>query len=125
MRVAQLRVLGGAAARVPNEATAYAHRERRIMGAIAAFYEGDDDRPVKQAWVDATAADLPLAPGQYVNFVNDEGEAGVRAAYPGATCDRLAAIKAPVRPDQPVPAQPERPARRGRSAPERIHVHKI
>ena len=30
----------------------------------------------------------------YVNFVNDEGPERVRAAYPGATWDRLAAIKA-------------------------------
>ena len=29
-------------------------------------------------------------PGAYVNFVRDEGEARVRAAYPGATWDRLA-----------------------------------
>ena len=52
--VAQLRVLGGAAARVPADATAYAHRDRRIMVNVAAFYEGHDDRPVQQAWVDAT-----------------------------------------------------------------------
>jgi FAD/FMN-containing dehydrogenase len=32
--------------------------------------------------------------GAYVGFVGDEGEARVRAAYPGATWDRLAAIKA-------------------------------
>ena len=51
--------------------------------------------------------------GAYVNFVGDEGEERVRAAYPGATWDRLAAIKAPLRPDQPVPPQPERPARGG------------
>ena len=37
-------------------------------------------------------------PGAYVNFVGDEGEARVRAAYPGATWDRLAAIKAPYDP---------------------------
>jgi FAD/FMN-containing dehydrogenase len=31
--------------------------------------------------------------GAYVNFLADEGEARVRAAYPGPTWDRLAAIK--------------------------------
>jgi hypothetical protein len=31
MRAAQLRVLGGAIARVPDDATAYAHRQRPIM----------------------------------------------------------------------------------------------
>ena len=32
--------------------------------------------------------------GAYVNFLGDEGEGRVRAAYPGATWDRLAAVKA-------------------------------
>ena len=49
--------------------------------------------------------------GAYVNFLGDEGEARVREAYPGATWDRLAAIKAALRPGQPLPAQPEHPAR--------------
>ena len=45
MRVAQLRVLGGAMARVPADATAFAHRSSRIMVNIAAFYDGPDDGP--------------------------------------------------------------------------------
>ena len=40
MRAAQLRVLGGAMARVPADATAYAHRASRIMVNVAAFYDG-------------------------------------------------------------------------------------
>ena len=32
--------------------------------------------------------------GAYVNFLGDEGDERVHAAYPGATWDRLAAIKA-------------------------------
>ena len=95
MRVAQLRVLGGAAARVVADATAYAHRASRIMVNLAAFYEGDDDKARRQAWVDAFASAIDQGDrGEYVNFVGDEGETGVRAAYPGATWDRLAAIKA-------------------------------
>ena len=95
MRVAQLRVLGGAIAQVPADATAYAHRTSRIMVNVAAFYEGPDDRIVREAWVtDFAAALLQGDHGVYVNFVADEGEARVHAAYPGATWDRLAAIKA-------------------------------
>jgi FAD/FMN-containing dehydrogenase len=61
---------------------------------VAAFYEGDADRPAKAAWVDGFAAALRQgADDRYVNFVGVEGEAGVRAAYPGATWDRLSAIK--------------------------------
>jgi FAD/FMN-containing dehydrogenase len=94
MRVAQLRVLGGAMARVPAEATAFAHRASRIMINVAAFYDGPDDKPAKEAWVTGFAADLVQDDqGAYVNFVVDEGEERVRAAYPGATWDRLVEIK--------------------------------
>jgi hypothetical protein len=95
MRVAQLRVLGGAVARVPNDATAYAHRQARIMVNVAAFYEGPEDRPLREAWVADLAAALNQGySGAYVNFVGDEGQARVGDAYPGATWDRLAAVKA-------------------------------
>jgi FAD/FMN-containing dehydrogenase len=94
MRVAQLRVLGGESARVPADATAYAHRASRIMINVAAFYEGPDDKPVREAWVAEFVAALHQGDtGAYVNFLVDEGEARVRAAYPGTTWDRLAVIK--------------------------------
>lgn len=94
MRVAQLRVLGGAMARVPADATAFAHRASRIMVNVAAFYNGPEDQAVREAWVsDFTAALRQSDTGAYVNFLGDEGEARVRDAYPGATWDRLAAIK--------------------------------
>ena len=94
MRAAQLRVLGGAMARVPNDATAFAHRTSPIMINVATFYEGPDDKPIREAWVAEFCAALHQGDsGAYVNFVNDEGEARVRAAYPGATWDRLAEIK--------------------------------
>jgi FAD binding domain/Berberine and berberine like len=95
MRVAQLRVLGGAMARVPADATAFAHRASKIMVNVASFYEGAEDRVVRQSWVDDLAAALRQRDnGAYVNFLVDEGEARVREAYPGPTWDRLAAIKA-------------------------------
>jgi FAD/FMN-containing dehydrogenase len=94
MRVAQLRVLGGASARVPVDATAYAHRAARIMVNVAAFYDGDEDKARREAWVAEFSAAIHQGDaGAYVNFVGDEGEARVRAAYPGATWDRLAEIK--------------------------------
>jgi FAD/FMN-containing dehydrogenase len=94
LRVAQLRVLGGAMARVPADATAFAHRASRIMVNVAAFYEGAEDKRVREEWVGELAAALEQGDhGAYVNFLADEGEARVRAAYPGPTWDRLAAIK--------------------------------
>jgi FAD/FMN-containing dehydrogenase len=95
MRVVQLRALGGAMARVPADATAFAHRSSRIMANVGAFYDGPEDRPAKEAWVADVAAALRQADaGAYVGFLADEGEARVRQAYPDATWDRLTAIKA-------------------------------
>ncbi len=94
MRVAQLRVLGGAMGRVPVEATAFAHRQSRILVNLAAFYDGPEDRLVREAWVADFATALDQGdPGAYVNFLGDEGDGRVRNAYPGPTWERLAAIK--------------------------------
>jgi FAD/FMN-containing dehydrogenase len=95
MAVAQLRVLGGAMARVPAEATAFAHRDRRFMAAVGAVYEHAADRPAHEAWAEAFAAALrgDGGPGVYVNFLSDEGPERVREAYPGPSWDRLAEIK--------------------------------
>jgi FAD/FMN-containing dehydrogenase len=101
LRVAQLRTLGGAHGRVPADATAYAHRSSRIMVNLAAFYDGtEDDRVKRQAWVDRFARALDQGDdGAYVNFLTDEGPDRVRAAYPGATWDRLVQIKGRYDPD--------------------------
>jgi FAD/FMN-containing dehydrogenase len=95
MRVAQIRVLGGQSARVAADATAYAHRSQPLMVNVASFYVGDDDKARRQAWVDELSAALHDGDdAAYVNFVGDEGDARVRAAYPGTTWDRLRAVKA-------------------------------
>ena len=95
MRVAQLRVLGGAMARVPVDATAFAHRKSRIMVNCAALYERTDQEAVYGPWVTGFAAALNQGDsGAYVNFLVDEGESRIRAAYPGKTWDRLRSIKA-------------------------------
>ncbi|HEX2194592.1 MAG TPA: FAD-binding oxidoreductase [Candidatus Limnocylindria bacterium] len=100
MRAVQLRVLGGAISRVPADATAYAHRSSPIMVNVAAFYEGDNDRAEKQAWVDDVVARLDQGDrGAYVNFIGDEGPERVHAAYPPATWSRLVEIKRRYDPD--------------------------
>jgi FAD/FMN-containing dehydrogenase len=93
MAVAQLRVLGGAMARVPADATAFAHRDRPIMAGTGCVYEHAADRPVHDAWADGFAAALRGGPGVYVNFLGDEGPDRVREAYPGPTWERLVEIK--------------------------------
>ena len=100
MAVAQLRVLGGAMARVAEGATAFAHRRSAIMVNVVAVYERPADRPEHSAWVAGLASELEDGDaGAYVGFLADEGSERVRAAYPGSTWDRLAAIKARYDPD--------------------------
>ncbi len=100
MRVAQLRVLGGAMARVPNDATAFAHRDRKMMINVASFYEGPDDRQRRETWVSDFSKALSNGDlSGYVGFLADEGQDRVRAAYPGGTWDRLRRVKAQYDPD--------------------------
>jgi FAD/FMN-containing dehydrogenase len=94
MRAVQLRVLGGAIARVPDDATAYAHRASRIMAVVVSFH-GLDDLATRERWVSSLADAMRQGDGgAYVNFLMDHGPEAVRAAYPPATYQRLAAIKA-------------------------------
>jgi hypothetical protein len=95
VRVAQLRVLGGAMARVPADETAFAHRRSAIMANVASFYDGPADKPVRKAWVDQFAAALHQSDdGAYVGFLTDQDPGRVRQAYPGSTWDRLVQVKA-------------------------------
>lgn len=94
MRAVQLRVLGGAYARVPADATAFAHRASGILTVVVAFCESEQDRQRRRAWVTDLAGALRQGDaGAYVNFLTDESEARVRAAYPGETWDRLVSVK--------------------------------
>ena len=64
------------------------------------MYAAADEYPVHDAWAAGLAAELRASDhGAYVGFLGDVGPDGVRAAYPGATWDRLAAIKAQYDPD--------------------------
>ncbi|HEX5937714.1 MAG TPA: FAD-binding oxidoreductase, partial [Actinomycetota bacterium] len=74
MAAAQFRVLGGAMARVPADATAFAHRSSKIMVNVAALFESVEDRPRYEAWVQSFADELRQDDhGAYVNFLEDEG----------------------------------------------------
>jgi FAD/FMN-containing dehydrogenase len=95
MAMAQFRVLGGAVASVPEEATAFAHRGRRIMAALAAMYPDPSATPVHHIWASGYASRLRHGePATYVNFLGMEGADRIRAAYPGRTWDRLREVKA-------------------------------
>jgi FAD/FMN-containing dehydrogenase len=90
----QIRVLGGAVARVPSEATAFAHRRRRLMLNVAAVYASPEEDRIHRAWAEDAAEALRQGEdAAYANFLADEGAERVRAAYPGSTWERLAAVK--------------------------------
>jgi FAD/FMN-containing dehydrogenase len=97
----EIRVLGGAMARVPADATAFAHRHSRVMINVQAIYDpSKSERSEHTAWARGLAAELYDGdPGAYAGFLADEGEERVRAAYPRATWQRLAAVKAIFDPD--------------------------
>ena len=93
MAVTQIRVLGGAISRVPDDATAYAHRRQPIMLNIASMFQQPDEADAHQAWVSGLATALGDKGTAYVNFIGDEGNERVRQAYPGHTWDRLREVK--------------------------------
>ena len=100
MEGVQIRVLGGAVARVPSDATAYAHRDCGIMVNVAAMYERREETAVHRDRVIGLADVLRRKDrGAYVNFLMDEGPERVRQAYPGPTWDRLRQIKGHYDPD--------------------------
>jgi FAD/FMN-containing dehydrogenase len=100
MRVTQLRVLGGAISRVPNDATAYPHRDQKIMVNVAAFYTSPEDKLVRDAWVDDYARRLgDEGTAAYVNFISEGLDDVLAAAYPGPTLDRLREVKRRYDPD--------------------------
>jgi hypothetical protein len=112
--IAQLRVLGGAMARVPDDATAFGYRGARLMVNVTAGDDSPEEGPEHKAWARSLATALSDgAAAAYVGFLGDEGEQGVRRAYP--PCDPRPARpgEASVRPGRPLPAQREHPPGRG------------
>jgi FAD/FMN-containing dehydrogenase len=81
-------------ARVAADATAFAHRNQRVMVNVAAVFGDMADAGPHVAWVGAFKDALqPKAAGAYVNFLNEDGPSRLHEAYPAATWDRLREIK--------------------------------
>ena len=73
-----------------------AQRGARWVTHPFATWEDPADDEANIAWVrDFRAANAPFTTGGvYLNFIGDEGDERIRAAYGAAKLDRLAAIKA-------------------------------
>ena len=90
----QLRVLGGAMARVPADVTAFAHRDAAIMALIITNFDDPSTEATHLAWTEALHEALGANDaGVYSNFLEVEGEERIRSAYPGGTYERLSDIK--------------------------------
>jgi len=95
MNAMQVRPIGnGAFGRVPKEATAFAHRDANFLLAILDHWWEPDEDGVNENWVDAFwAAISAKRRGVYSNFLQAEGEARIKEAYPSDTFERLAKLK--------------------------------
>jgi FAD/FMN-containing dehydrogenase len=85
----------GAPSRVPEEATAFAHRRQPFGFNIHTRWRNSDDDERCLAWVRAFhTATRPFARGVYVNFISGgEGEARVQDAYTPPVWRRLVEVK--------------------------------
>ena len=110
MRAVQLRPLGGAMARVANDATAFGHRDRAVMAVVAAFY----DRPRRRRREDRVGRGPGRRPPRRNRGLRElrrrRGTGARPRRLPGRHVRPPGGDQAPLRPRQRVPAQPERGA---------------
>ncbi len=85
----------GAVRRAPGGATAYAHRDAPFVLNIVGLWMDPAQTEASQQWVRSFwQAIRPLGSGgAYLNFLGDEGEGRVRAAYDEASYARLLELK--------------------------------
>jgi FAD/FMN-containing dehydrogenase len=90
-----LQYLSGAVGRVPENATAFAHRNAPIVLNIISLWEDVAQNQKNIDWTRQLYNALePFSTGAvYVNFLGEEGEDRVRAAYGPKHYERLAALK--------------------------------
>jgi FAD/FMN-containing dehydrogenase len=86
--------LGGAVGRVPPQDTAFGHRDAQHSLLVLRMWQDPAESAVNIDWARRCyqTAEPFLKGGVYVNYLGDEGESRVMAAY-GANYERLAAIK--------------------------------
>jgi FAD/FMN-containing dehydrogenase len=91
---ASLQAYGGAIADVPDDATAFSHRDTLVEFVAAARWTDPAEDGSRMAAARRYAESLDrFASGAYVNVLTDEGQAGVRRAYPPGKLARLTALK--------------------------------
>jgi FAD/FMN-containing dehydrogenase len=97
---AGLQAYGGAIADVPDEDSAFSHRDAFVeFGAGTCWRHPAQDQARIAAARRCAAALDQYASGAYVNFVNDAGAEGVLRAYSPEKLTRLRAVKTAYDPD--------------------------
>ena len=92
--ITEVRVLGGAMARVPADATAFAHRDARVLLALITPFDDPAEAPIHEAWTQSYIDEVAAkGTGVYSNFLGGDAGARIREAYPDATYARLAEVK--------------------------------
>jgi FAD/FMN-containing dehydrogenase len=87
--------LGGAIALVPADATAFGHRDAEYDLVIASIWSEDAEQEAHIEWASSfwEAMQPHATESVYVNYLSEEGEERVRAAYGDAHYARLAELK--------------------------------
>lgn len=95
-----LQAYGAAIADVPDDATAFGHRDARfeLSAGFGWTDPGEDSARIAAARAYGAALE-PFASGAYVNALGDEGAGGVRRAYPPEKLARLTSVKGAWDPD--------------------------
>src|SRR5439155_15087276 len=93
--------MGGAVARVGEDDTAFGNRRAAYAYNVnTMWFDPSEDAQQEASNREFATALAPFATGGvYVNFLGNEGEARVRAAYGDAKYDRLARLKRRYDPD--------------------------
>ena len=95
-----LQAHGGAIADVPDDATAFGHRDTAFEYVAATSWINPAEDQARMAAARRHAAAIaPFASGAYVNALSDEGAEGLRRAYPARKLARLVAVKDAYDPD--------------------------
>jgi hypothetical protein len=91
---------GGAIAAMSDDESAFSHRNTLVEFVASTAWTDPAEDEERISGVRRYGAALePFATGVYVNVLSDEGEAGVRRAYPPNKLARLAALKRRYDPD--------------------------
>jgi FAD/FMN-containing dehydrogenase len=89
-----LQAYGGAIAAVPDEDSAFSHRQTMFEFVTATGWTDPAEDPARTAAVRRSATVIePFGSGLYTNVANDEGQAGVRRSYSPSKLARLTALK--------------------------------